>query len=220
VKVVAVADNGSNNGVIVGPDINFIQDLRGKTVGLQAGIQYELTVEGMLRSANMDAGDVTIVPVNPEDALVSIKNGQIQATALIEPYFSNALSQGFKVIYPQKQLHLFPNLVVFRKSVISERPEDVRAFLKAWFEAADYRLQNPDETQAIAAKYLGLKAEDIKPDQDLKIFTGEDNKLLFNIQKQGSIYTITKITSDYLVSSGISSEQLDSLELLDPSYLP
>lgn len=219
-KVVAVHDNGGEDAVIVGPEINSIEDLKGKTIGMMIGSQYELTIVEMLRSASMGVGDVTMVVVNPKESLKTLENGQVQAAYTREPYLSEALSSGYKVIYRQEQLHLFPDTITFRKSIIDDRPEDVRAFLKAWFEAVDYRLQHPEETQAIAAKYLRISVEKIKSDDNLKILTLDDNKKLFNLQEDNSIYAITKITSDYLISIGAAAQQIDSLELLDPDYLP
>ncbi|MDO9300719.1 MAG: ABC transporter substrate-binding protein [Anaerolineales bacterium] len=220
-KVVAVQDNGGENVVIVGPEINSIEDLRGKTIGMVMGSQFELTVVKMLQSANMSISDVTIVAIDPENALAALEKDQVQAAFTWEPYLSDAISKGYKIIYPQGQEQfLFPDLIVFRKSIVDDRPEDVRAFLKAWFQAVEYRLQHEGETRDIAARYLGIGAEEVKPDDHLRIYTPEDNKTLFNIQEANSIYSITKITSDYLISIGAMAEEIDPLELLDPSYLP
>ncbi len=219
-KVVAVHDNGGDDAVVVGPEINSIEDLRGKTIGLQIGSQYEMTVVRMLQSANMGTSDVTMVAMNPEDTLTVLKSGRVQAINTWEPYLSDALSNGYKTIYPKEQLHLFPDLIVFRKSIVDERPEDVRAFLKAWFQAVEYRLQHEGETRDIAAKYLGLSNKDVLPDNNLRLYTADDNKTLFDIQKANSIYSITKITSDYLISIGVVADEIDPLELLDPNYLP
>lgn len=220
-KIVAVQDNGGDNVVIAGPEINSIEDLRGKTIGMVIGSQFELTVVKMLQSANMSISDVTIVAIDPENALAALEKGQIQAAFIWEPYLSDAIAKGYKTIYPLKQEQLlFPDLIVFRKSVVEERPEDVRAFLKAWFQALEYRMQHQGETRDIAARHLGISAEEIRPDEHLKMFTLLDNKTLFNIQDANSIYSITKITSDYLISIGAMAEEIDPLELLDPAYLP
>jgi len=219
-KVVAIHDNGGDDAIVVNPEIKSIQDLKGKTIGMQIGSQYELTIVKMLQSANMSMGDVTIVSVNPEDAVAALKSNQVQATYTFEPYLSDAIANGYKNIYPLEQLNLFPDLIVFRKSLVDERPEDVRAFLKAWFKAVEYRLQHQGETRDIAAKYLGISAEEVQPDDNLKLLTVDDNKTLFNIQEANSIYSITKITSDYLISIGVTTKEVDPLELLDPSYLP
>jgi NitT/TauT family transport system substrate-binding protein len=179
-----------------------------------------MTIMRMLQSANMSASDVTMVTMNPENTLTALQSGQVQAADTWEPYLSKALSNGYKTIYPQEQLHLFPDLIVFRKSIVDERPEETRAFLQAWFQAVEYRLQHEGETRDIAAKYLGIRPEEVLPDDNLRLYTHDDNKTLFDIQKANSIYSITKITSDYLISIGVVADEIDPLELLDPTYLP
>jgi NitT/TauT family transport system substrate-binding protein len=219
-KVVGILDNGGNDAVVVSPEINSVQQLIGKTIGVQLGSQYEMTIVGMLQSGNLGISDVTIVATNPEDALSALQSNKVQAAYTREPFLSDALSKGYKIIYPNEQLHLYPDMIVFRKSIVDERPEDVRAFLTAWFQAVEYRMQVEGETRDIAAKYMGLKPEDVPPDINLKILTLADNKSSFDIQNKNSIYTITKITSDYLISIGALGKQPDPLVLLDPSYLP
>jgi NitT/TauT family transport system substrate-binding protein len=219
-KAVAVLDDGGNDGIVVAPEIKFIQDLKGKTIGTQTGSQFEITVVKMLQSVNMSPGDVTMITMDPEDTLAALESGRVQAADTWEPYLSEANAKGYKTIYPREQLHLFPDLIVFRKSLVEERPEDIRAFLKAWFKAVEYRLQHEGETRDIAAQYLGMRPEEVQPDNNLRLFTVSDNKTLFNIQEPNSIYAITKITADYLISIGTTTQLVDPLELFDPSYLP
>ena len=219
-KVVGLNDDGGADSIVVSPEISSIQDLNGKVVGVLVGTQYELMITEMLRSAQMSASDVTVVNVNPEDASEALKSGQVQAVYTWEPYLSDAIAKGYKIIYPNRQLRLFPDTIVFNKLIVDKRPNDVRAFLKAWFKAVEYRLQHQGETRDIAAKYLGVSAEEIQPDDNQRLYSADDNKDLFDNKKENSIYTITQITSDYLVSIGTITQLIDPVELLDPSYLP
>jgi len=219
-KVVAISDDGGDSAILAGPEITRIEDLKGKTVGVLIGSQYELMVAEMLRSVNMDAGDVSITAVDPEDAALALRNNQVQAVHTWEPFLSQAISDGNKVIYPTVSKRLFPNMVVFRKSIVEQRPDDIRAFLLAWFDAVNYRIQNPELTRSIIADYLGVSIEEVQPDNNLKIFTLNDNEAFFNIQEENSIFAITKNMSDYLISIGAMAQMVDPLELLDSTYLP
>jgi len=219
-KIVAVKDNGGENAVIVGPQINNIQDLKGKTIGLVSGSQYEQVVVEMLQSVNMSTSDVTMIALNPKDAISALQNGQVQAAFVWEPFLSKARASGYKSIYPVEQRRNFPSLIVFSKSTVENRPDDVRAFLKAWFQAVGYRLQHTGETRDLAAKYIGINTNEVPRDDNLRIFAVSDNKSLFDIKSPNSLYSTTKVTSDYLILSGLLAEKVDPLELLDPSYLP
>jgi NitT/TauT family transport system substrate-binding protein len=219
-KVVGVYDNGGNDAVLVDPQINSVQDLRGKVVGFQAGSQYELTILEMLRSANMGLSDITPMEMNPENALAALKANQVQAAYTWEPYLSEAVSNGYKIIYPRDQLYLYPDTIVFRKSIVDNRPQDIHAFLNAWFDAVDFRQKYPDKAALIIAKYLGMSVDKVQPDNNLKIFNLDDNKNIFDIKNSNSIYSTTKRTNDYLISTGALIQQTNLLELLDPAHLP
>ncbi len=219
-KVVGLNDDGGADSIVVGPEISSIQDLNGKVVGVLIGTQYELMVAEMLRSVGMSVGDVTVVNVNPEDASKALKSGQVQAVYTWEPYLSNAISNGYKIVYPDRHLRLFPDTIVFNKAIVDDRPDDIRAFLMGWFKAVQYRLQHQGETREIAAKYLGISPDEIQPDENQRLYSVEDNRELFSLQEENSIYAITQITSDYLVSIGTITQLVEPDELLDPSYLP
>lgn len=219
-KAVAISDDGGEDSIVAAPEITSIQDLKGKKVGVLPGTQYELMISEMLKSSNMNPTDISIVSVDPGNARAALDAKQVQAVFTWEPFSTEAVAAGYRSIYPQESVHLFPNMIVFDRSVVSQRPEDIRNFLKAWFEAVDYREKNPDQTSSIIAKYLGLKVEEVQPDGNLNILTLDDNKVLFDIQSENSIYATTKRTSDYLISIGAVIQQADPLELLDPGYLP
>jgi NitT/TauT family transport system substrate-binding protein len=219
-KVIAVSDDGGNDAIVANPSINSISDLKDKKVGVLIGTQYALMVSEMLQSAGMIPGDIFIVPINPEDAQDALKSNRVDAVYTWEPFLTNTLADGNKVIFPNEQLRLFPDTIVFSKSVVEQRPGEIRAFLKAWFDAVNYRQQNPELTRSIIADYLKKSIEEVQPDDNLKILTLNDNKSLFSIQSEDSLYNTTKRTSDYLISIGALTQQTDPLELLDPSYLP
>jgi len=219
-KIVGLNDDGGANAILAGPDINEIGDLKGKRVGVLIGAQYEMMVADMLQSAGMNSGDIRIVFTNPEEALAALQTGRVQAVHAWEPYISQAIANGYKVIYPPQKTLLFPDAIVFRDSVIKQRPNDIRAFLAAWYEAVSYRLQHEGETRQIAAEYVGGTADNIKPDINLRIYPLQEAKVLFSIQEKNSIYDMTRMTSDYLVSIGSITQDIDLLALIDPSYLP
>jgi hypothetical protein len=43
---------------------------------------------------------------------------------------------------------------------------------------------------------------------------------MFDVQNENSIYAVTKLTSDFLISIGAVAQQINPLELIDPDYLP
>jgi NitT/TauT family transport system substrate-binding protein len=103
--------------------------------------------------------------------------------------------------------------------VIQQRPEDIRAFIAAWFEAVAYWQENPMEGNAIIAKTLDLKTEEIST-EGLKLLNLEDNLHAFAPGPDTtSLYVSGQVNADFLISSGGLSTAPDMERLLDPSFL-
>lgn len=222
VKVVAVYDNGSYNTIVSIPEITRIRDLTGKRIGVQIGSTYELLISDMLASVGMSLSDVTLVNVAPEDIPANL--GQtIEAGFVYEPYTSFALERGNNLLLKSQEfVGLYPDVIVFHSAIVNERPQDIRAFLRAWFEAVEFRRQNPAEARQTIANYFQEPLAEIRPDEGLEIFNLEDNYDLFSAQptRKRSIYQTAQLNADFLVRIGVLPAQPNLNALLTPEYLP
>ena len=221
VKVAAAYDDGGLNTIVAIPEITSVVDLKGKQIGVKIGSPYEIFVREMLRTAGLKTSDVVLVNLSAEEIPSAMPDG-IQAGFVWEPYTTELLDKGYHVLFSSEQISsLYPDLITFRASVVRERPEDVRAFLKAWFEAAGYRVKNPEETREIAAKYLGISPDEIQPDDQLRIMTLEDNLMMFQASPSDgsrSIYDTAQISVDFLIGIGTLTRQPDLKFIFDPSF--
>jgi NitT/TauT family transport system substrate-binding protein len=224
IKVVAVYDQGGDSTVVAAPGINTIADLKGKTVSVPAGgSTYEIFIQEMLKSAGLSLSDVTVVNVDPE-ALPERLGVDVQAGYTWEPYVTQLVKDGNHALYSSDENHLFPDVITLRADTAAERPEDVKAFLRAWFEALEYRRANPDESNAIISRVTGLPVEEITAGQKkILLQTGADNLATF-AQNPGldtsSIFYTAQTNLDYLISIGTASQPIDLNQVLDPSFLP
>jgi len=221
-KVVAIYDSGGFNTVVSVPEIGQIRDLAGKRIGVQIGTSYELLISEMLASANLKMSDVTLVNIDPESVPSSLGK-TIDAGFVYEPYTTESIANGNNLLLKSTEfIGLYPDVIVFHGAIVEERGEDVRAFLKAWFEAVEFRRQNPAETRQIIATYFGTTIDNILPDASLEILTLQDNYELFNTESgsRRSIYQTARLNADFLVRMGVLSTQPDFESLLSPAYLP
>ncbi len=221
-RVVAVYDNGSFNTVVSVPEISQIRDLAGKRIGVQVGSSYELLISEMLASAGLKMSDVALVNIDPENVPSSLGK-TIDAGFIYEPYTSEAIAKGNNLLLKSTEfIGLYPDVIVFRASVVRERGEDIRAFLKAWFEAVEYRRQNPAEAQQVIADYFNTSFNEITPDDSLEILSLQDNYEIFKPEENTnrSIYRTARLNADFLVRIGVLSTQPDVKTLISPDYLP
>jgi NitT/TauT family transport system substrate-binding protein len=221
-KAVLVSDNGGQYSLVGSPDIQSVQGLRGKRIGLNLHTASEMFVSYMLESARLTSNDVVYVEMSPDQVLNAIPS-QVDAGLVWEPYTSQALAQGKKIIYQSTHNStLIPRLLVFRKALVEQQPDAIRAFILAWDEAVYYRINHPQESLAIISKATGLPSSDPILNSELTIYTVTDNTHLF-AENPGtdpsSIYFIAGFNRDFLINIGYITNPPDINALLDPSYL-
>jgi NitT/TauT family transport system substrate-binding protein len=223
-KVVAVYDQGGDSTIVAAPSILNVADLKGKTIGVPAGSTYELFVREMLKSAGLSLEDVTLVSIDPETVAERMPD-EVQAAYVWDPYQTQLINQGNRILFSSEQgTRLFPDVITLRADTAADRPEDVKAFLRAWFEALEYRRANPDESNAIISRVTGLPLEEITAGQEnIFLQNAADNEATF-AQNPGentdSIHYTARTNLDYLINLGTASQAIDLNQLLDPSYLP
>jgi NitT/TauT family transport system substrate-binding protein len=217
-KIVAVYDDGGYNAVVALPEIQSVADLKGKRVGVLIGTSYELFVRHMLQSAGLSPTDVTLVNIDPSEIATHLANGDIAAGYTWDP----SLTEGYPIIYQKADAPgLFPDVIVFREDVINERPDDIRAFLRAWFEAVEYRKQNPEETREIVAKYTGLPLDQIYIDNEIHIMSLDDNLAIFAGENTEGISLLeaAQINAEFQAQAGFMSIIPNLTVFLDGSFL-
>ncbi len=223
VKAVLIYDSGGTSMIIAAPEIQSVSTLKGKRIGVGAGTHGEIFVKEMLKTAGLSLNDVTLVDVEP--GLISQKiPDEIQAGFTWDQYTDEAVKKGNHILFSSKDTSLaslFPNLVVFREKVVKERPEEIHAFVSAWFEALDYRLAHPEESREIISKVTGLAPKEIVVG-NTQLFKLADNLQLFTPQPTPvppSIFYSANANLSFYTTNGEISLAPDLMVLLDPSFL-
>lgn len=220
-KLVMVT-NSSEGGdqVLATKGIQTIADLKGKRIGVHLGTYGELFVRKMLAANNLTTDDVTMVNLNPEDIPAAFPD-TIDAGHSFEPFTSQAVAKGGHVIFTSAETPgLIPNVFVFSSQVVQERPNDIRAFVAAWFEAVDWINAHPDEVPVTVAQATGLKPEDIWMDGGDKVYELAESKMAIThgTDYRSLYYTGTEYIK-FLTSIGSLNGTPDLDKLIDPSFM-
>lgn len=218
-RVVMITDNSDGaEGIVVAPEIHTPADLAGKRVGTQGAIGEFITIT-LLRTNGLSPNDVLMVDVAPEQVLEQLPD-KIQAGYTWDPYLSQAKAQGYHILYTTADTPgMVPDVVVFHGSVLQQRPEDVRGFIAAWFEAQEYWLAHPAEGNAIIARVTGLKAEEISL-TGCKLFNRQDNLNAFTPgYDTTSLYFTGRMQIEFSISMGDLTTAPDLNQVLDASFL-
>jgi NitT/TauT family transport system substrate-binding protein len=220
-QVVLVADYSAGaDAVVAQRGIQSVAQLKGKRLGVKLNDFGELFVTRMLEDNGLSVNDVTLVNLEAEAVPERLKSGDIQAGQTWEPHLFQALEFGAKKIFSSEQTPgLIPDVVVFRNDVLRDRSNDVKAFIRAWFQAQDYWKAHPAESSALIAKKLNIKLEDVSTagidltnlPENLKAFTPGETT--------ASLYYTAKLYIDFYTRKGVLSAAPDIQKLINPSFL-
>jgi len=172
VKLIAGATSGGAQ-LVVKPEINSIEDLKGKVVATpQLANTQDVSFKKYLAEKNL-TGQVTVQNVENAASLDLFKKGDIQAAFAPQPWSARLVAEaGAKVLLDEKTLWeggQFPTTVVIvRTKFLQEHPETVEAVLKGHVAAIDWAKANSGDAKTtvntalekLTSKKLGQKVLD------------------------------------------------------------
>ena len=167
-KIVAGV-NTQGSDLVVRPDLNYTgpQSLRGlKIATYQAGTIQDTILRNWLMQNNITPDkDVTIIGMNPGDAVTAITAGKVDAVFLPTPSPSVIADQGKgKIVVHSGEM--YPNhtccVLVVSGRLIRDHPDIVRQIIRTNDKAVDYNEKNLDDAAAIFANKTGAKLDDVK----------------------------------------------------------
>jgi len=163
VKIVACFTPGSTTAIIARPEFKTLQDLKGKTIGLNSfGGGLEGTVRLMFKHSGIDPDkDVKFIATGPvETRFAALKQGLTHATAGSPPVDYLGKKLGYVVLARAYELFSYPNTgLVASVKKIKEKPDEVKRVIKAGIKANRYIHQNRDGTIQVMMQWLKVDKE-------------------------------------------------------------
>jgi NitT/TauT family transport system substrate-binding protein len=220
IQGVLVIDESTGADVVVAqPQIKTVADLKGKKLGANLGGFSELFVTEMLKSFNFTSDDVKLVKLDALEIPQGLKNNVIQAGHTWQPHLSEAIKLGGHILFTSKQTPgLILDLIVFRGETIRDRPEDVRAFVRGWLQAASYWRANVQEGNEIISKALKIPRNTLSLEGVNLTDLGENQKL-YQSSNPNSIYKTAQIYADFFIRSGNVTRIPELKSLFNSSFL-
>jgi NitT/TauT family transport system substrate-binding protein len=213
-----VSDGG--DAVLANPTISSIRDLKGKRIGTRIGSFGELFITKMLDSEGMTADDIFFSDADGDEVIQQIKNGQIDAGNAWEPFLSQGKKNGFNVLFSSKNIPgLIPDIIAIHRDILKERSQDIRAFVKAWFQGVNFWKKYPEDAKKIIAKNLNLETDSISL-EGIKLLDLEDNRQAFTPgNTTESLKYTTELYIHFFTKKGMLNNPPNAENLLDSSFL-
>jgi ABC-type nitrate/sulfonate/bicarbonate transport system substrate-binding protein len=182
VKVVACSMPSAPIALIARPEFKSVQDLRGKTIGLNIlGGALEVTARLIFKHFGLDPDrEIKFLANGPlESRFAAVSKGLTAATLGSPPTDFLGKKMGFVVLARAHELFSYPvsGLVASVKK-IKEKPDEMKRVIKAGIKANSYIRQNREGTIDVMVEWLRVDREMAAATYEsvLKVFS-EDGSL-------------------------------------------
>lgn len=166
------------SSVIVRADssLDDMSDLEGHTVAINAlRAGPHLVTRVALEDAGVDPESVEFVEVPMTEAIAAVERGSVDAAYLAEPFTTQAVEAGYKVIgapaYAGSPEGSTSGYFTVRQFV-ETNSDVVDAFIRALEKSVDYSNENPQDVRAQLQEYSGLD-EDTVSKMRMPAFTAQ-----------------------------------------------
>lgn len=155
--VAALDDSHGGDGVLVGKQINSLQELKGKPIAVNEGSVSQFWLAYLLKHANMSLDDLEVQNMTADDAATAFIAGRVPAAVTWEPHLSlvRQKDQGKVLVDSSSTPGVIVDVVALNCDVIDKQPEDVKALVKGLYKAVEYTKQNPEKAYEVMAKGVG-----------------------------------------------------------------
>jgi NitT/TauT family transport system substrate-binding protein len=214
--------SAGNDAVIVDKSITSIEGLKGKKIAAEAGVvDHFLLLQG-LKTKGLTEKDIQFRAVPTDAAAAGFAGGQFDGVAVFAPFTVQALKRpGSHVLFSSKDYPgTIPDHIVFSKSVVDARPDDIQKIVNAWYKTIEFIKANPDEANAIMAKQAGISTAEyagLVAGTDL-LDAKRASAAFVTSDAPTSLPTTAALINPFLVSSGLTKTEAPLDGLFAPQF--
>ncbi len=198
---------------IVGRNIDTLDQLKGKRIGVARGSGGEVCWLALIDKLKLNAADYTVVNVEAPEMVAALERGNIDAYAVWEPWVTRGLAavKNTKVLKDQENILEQGVYIYMNLGWIKKNPEQAEGFVRALVEATD--LINKDRKRA--AKDVSDFLKSLDPPMVEQLMT----KLRFEMVLDDFTVSLFRLAETQLKQQGKLTKPLDLGAFIYPDLL-
>jgi ABC-type nitrate/sulfonate/bicarbonate transport system substrate-binding protein len=223
--IAQVSDISGAQELIVKKDVNSLDQLKGKKIGLLPGTASEALVRAIFTTYHFDPSSVQIVNMGPTEMISTFVRGDVAAVSLWEPHSTKAreLGDGKTLVSgttsfiggktTANRIHGDHAVLFASESTVKAQPAVTKGVIAALEKANEYMKSHRSEAIAILAKEYSLKPADMSAVLDKNRYTLEINdQLVSDMDKLAAfLYSIKRISNPLHTRDAIDTAALASV---------
>ena len=198
---------------LVGRNVDSLEQLKGKKVGVARGSGGEIFWLAMLDKLKLNAADYTVVNVEAPEMVAALERGNIDAYAVWEPWVTRGLNavKNTKVLKDQEGILEQGVFIYMNQGWIKKNPAAAEAFMRALVEATD--IINKDRPRA--AKDVSAFLKSLDPPMVEQLMT----KLRYDMELSQDSISMLRLAESQLKQQGKLTKPIDYGALVNPELL-
>jgi ABC-type nitrate/sulfonate/bicarbonate transport system substrate-binding protein len=198
---------------IVGRNMDNLDQLKGKKIGVARGSGGEVFWLALIDKLKLNAADYTVVNVEAPEMVAALERGNIDAYAVWEPWVTRGLAavKNTKVLKDQENILEQGVYIYMNLGWIKKNPEQAEGFMRALVEATD--LINRDRKRA--AKDVSDFLKSLDPPLVAELMT----KLRFEMVLDDFTVSLFRLAESQLKQQGKLTKPLDLGAFVYPDLL-
>jgi NitT/TauT family transport system substrate-binding protein len=222
VQVLVVDDSNGADGIVATADVQSVQDLAGKDVGVKVGATSYVFLLSVLKDAGMTIDDIHVVDMNPGEAGTAFVAGQIDAAVTWEPFLSRATKRegGHVVISSADAPGLIVDSLTIRRDWVDAHPDAVTGLIQGYYDAYDFWQSNPDEALPIMADSQGISTDDFKATlPGVTMYSPQEIVDFMNAPAdETGVLKLTTYINEFWVDEGVIEAPIDPAKSIDGHF--
>ena len=198
---------------LVGRNVDSLEQLKGKKVGVARGSGGEVFWLAMLDKLKLNAADYTVVNVEAPEMVAALERGNIDAYAVWEPWVTRGLAavKNTKVLRTQEGILEQGVFIYMNQGWIKKNPAQAEGFVRALVEATE--IINKD--RARAAKDVSAFLKSLDPPMVEQLMT----KLTYDMELSNDSISMLRLAESQLKQQGKLTKPVDYGALIAPDLL-
>ena len=198
---------------IVGRNIDTLDQLKGKKIGVARGSGGEVFWLALIDKLKLNAADYTVVNVEAPEMVAALERGNIDAYAVWEPWVTRGLAavKNTKVLKDQENILEQGVYIYMNLGWIKKNPEQAEGFVRALVDATD--VINKDRKRA--AKDVSDFLKSLDPPMVEQLMT----KLRFEMVLDDFTVSLFRLAETQLKQQGKLTKPLDLGAFIYPDLL-
>jgi ABC-type nitrate/sulfonate/bicarbonate transport system substrate-binding protein len=198
---------------IVGRNVDNLEQLKGKKIGVARGSGGEVFWLALIDKLKLNAADYTVVNVEAPEMIAALERGNIDAYAVWEPWVTRGLAavKNTKVLRDQEGILEQGVYIYMNLGWIKKNPEQAEGFVRALIEATD--IINKDRKRA--AKDVSDFLKSLDPQLVEQLMT----KLRFEMVLDDFTISLFRLAETQLKQQGKLTKPLDLGAFVYPDLL-